>query len=200
MTSNIIPFPSQEKPTASKPTTDMNDTSSNLERYQRMTITDPDRFKSSVRRILANKSRYEQFCAPLNIPWWFVAVIHCRESDCNFDTHLHNGDSLKRRTINVPAGRPRIGQPPFTWEVSAVDALAYDELLGHTDWSLGAALDRLERYNGVGYKKRGLPSPYLFAGTSEQKAGKFVADGKFDSAVWDKQPGCAGILKLLEVN
>lgn len=170
---------------------------SNIELWRQCRITNPSRFVEPVR--LANKyrRRYEMFVKELGIPWWFVAVIHCRESDFNFDTHLHNGDSLRRRTVNVPAGRPKKGMPPFDWEVSALDALDYDGFLGKKDWSLATSLDRLAKFNGLGYLKRGLPSPYLWAGTSVQKAGKFTSDGIFSPDVWDKQPGCAGILKSL---
>jgi lysozyme family protein len=91
------------------------------------------------------------------------------------------------------------GKPPFSWEESALDALDYDKFLGLSDWSLPRALDRLEAYNGVGYKRRGLPTPYLWAGTNIQKPGKFTSDGNFNPNVMDKQPGCAGILKSLNI-
>jgi len=39
----------------------------------------------------------------------------------SFKLHLHNGDPLTARTVNVPKGRPKTGQPPFAWGISAKD-------------------------------------------------------------------------------
>ena len=168
--------------------------------WQHATITKPDRFEQPIHLCNVYRPRYEAFAKPLGIPWWFVAVLHCREADFNFHTHLHNGDPLTARTVHVPKGRPVKGMPPFDWEFSAKDALAYEGFLGKNDWSsLPAVLDRLENFNGRGYAHKGLPTPYLWAGTSVQKLGKFTSDGHFDPAVMDSQPGCAGILKLLGI-
>ena len=57
------------------------------------------------------------------MPWYVVGLIHTMESSGNFAAHLHNGDPLSARTTHVPAGRPKAGAPPFTWEESATDAL-----------------------------------------------------------------------------
>ena len=43
----------------------------------------------------------------------------------------------------------------------------------------------------------GLPSPYVWGGTNIQKPGKYVRDGVLSKKVWDTQPGCAPILKVL---
>ena len=79
---------------------------------------------ATVARIQANKSRYVALTQPLGIPWGVVAVIHCMETGLSFSKHLHNGDPLTARTVQVPPGRPKTGNPPFTWEESALDALA----------------------------------------------------------------------------
>ena len=78
-----------------------------------------------------NMSRYftvsnalaTKFPAGTPIPWYVIGFIHKMESDMNFGTHLHNGDPLTARTVHVPTGRPVNGNPPFTWEDSAADAL-----------------------------------------------------------------------------
>jgi hypothetical protein len=44
---------------------------------------------------------------------------------------------------------------------------------------------------------RGLPSPYLWAGTNQYRIGKYVADGKYDPKHVDTQPGCAGLLMAM---
>ena len=58
-------------------------------------------------------------------------------------------------------------------------------------------LYEFEKYNGFGYVKHKVNSPYVWAGTSLQQSGKYVADGVFNRSHWDKQLGCAAILKKL---
>src|SRR5688572_29442538 len=77
-----------------------------------------------IGRLIARKERYRTAGDELGTPWFFVAVIHNMEASLDFDTHLHNGDPLTARTVQVPAGRPKSGMPPFTWEESASDALS----------------------------------------------------------------------------
>src|SRR5919198_5486506 len=89
-----------------------------------------------VNRIVAHKERYRKAGRPHGVPWHVVAVIHMLESSGNFATHLHNGDPLSARTVHVPKGRPKAGRPPFTWEESAADALAFDGLATRKNWSL----------------------------------------------------------------
>ncbi len=150
-----------------------------------------------VRPLTRGRAIYEQVGARLGIPWWFIGLIHGLEASFSFETHLHNGDPLTARTFRHPPGRPATGSPPFTWLESAVDALTLERLDGLTDWSLGAALDRLERYNGLGYRNRGLPSPYLWSFSNQYLKGKFVADGKFDPEATSRQCGAATLLKRL---
>lgn len=151
-------------------------------------------------KIKLNKDRYQGVASNFgDMPYWFVAVIHTMEGGGKFTTHLHNGDPLTARTIQVPKGRPLMGNPPFTWEESAIDALKlmrYDKVTG---WEMQDCLERLEKYNGLGYKKRGVNSPYLWSYTQFYQKGKFVADGKYDPDAVSKQPGCVAIIKSLQV-
>lgn len=153
-----------------------------------------------ARKILTNRSRYEKVSAKTGVPWWFIGVIHSLECGLRFSGHLHNGDSLKGRTRRVPAGRPRVGSPPFTWEESACDALTMKGLHKLTDWSIERVCYELERYNGWGYRlyhSRTL-SPYLWAGTTHYARGKYVADGKWSSSAVSQQSGAVALLKSLE--
>lgn len=140
-------------------------------------------------RIIANRAKYEEVSAATGVPWIFVGCLHYRESALDFKTHLHNGDSLKERTKHVPAGRPVEGEPPFTWEESAIDALKYEKFDGKTDWSMENICDRAERYNGLAYKRMGKPSPYLWSGSNIYVRGKYVEDHVFDPSAVDKQIG-----------
>jgi lysozyme family protein len=67
-----------------------------------------------VDKIASNRKRYTAAGTPAGTPWYVVGVIHALESSLNFGRHLHNGDPLTARTVQVPAGRPKTGQPPFT--------------------------------------------------------------------------------------
>jgi lysozyme family protein len=124
------------------------------------------------------------------VPWWMIAALHRRESDADFTTYLGNGEPLNRKTRLVPKGRG-----PFkTFENGALDAFNVDGLSAVIDCRLEKVLYYCELFNGTGYDSRGLPSPYLWAGTNIQKPGKYVADGKWDGRTIDKQPGCAPLI------
>ena len=95
----------------------------------------PDRLplvEGVIDRLQGEKARYQAVGDALGIPWFFVSVIHNMESSLDFTRHLHNGDRLTARTVRVPAGRPRTGNPPFTWEESARDR-AFHERPGTRD-------------------------------------------------------------------
>lgn len=143
-----------------------------------------------------HKSRYQEIELATGVPWWLVAVLHRRESDADFNTYLGNGDSLARKTVNDPAGRgPFLG--PKAFFNGAVDALHYDALDSVKDWRLEKALYWCEVFNGAGYDMHGRPSPYIWGGTNIQVIGKYVSDGRWNPNVWDGQPGCAPILRVL---
>src|SRR4030095_1338686 len=120
---------------------------------------------SIVNNILSNKNKYESVGSLLDIPWYFIAVIHNMESSLNFTKHLHNGDPLTARTVHVPEGRPPNGNPPFTWEESALDALKLKNLNSWKDWTLPGTLYKIEEYNGWGYRLHhsNVLSPYLWS-------------------------------------
>lgn len=151
--------------------------------------------KSAAESMLPHKDRYA--AAAKTVPWWFSAIIHHREGGGNFNTHLHNGDPLTARTIHVPAGRPLTGEPPFTWEESAHDALQMQGFTEETDWSFPKACWNFERMNGFGYVAKKVNSPYVWSFTTNYSAGKFVADHVFDANAVDQQIGAAAILKYL---
>jgi lysozyme family protein len=152
-----------------------------------------------VNKLLANKSRYERVSNALGVPWAFIAVIHNMEASQNFSRHLHNGDPLTARTVQVPAGRPKTGQPPFTWEDSAIDAISMKGLGSKTDWSLAGTLYQLEGYNGWGYRlyHAHVLSPYLWGFSNHYTSGKYAADGVWSDTLVSKQCGAAVLLRRM---
>jgi len=156
----------------------------------------PDR-RPAVRlvanKIVSGRARYEAIGSQTGIPWWFIGLLHYRESDCDFTTYLGNGQSLRKRTTIVPKGRG-----PFdTFEEGALDALRYQDYTGQKDWTLPTVLWRVEMFNGPGYILHGVNSPYVWGSTSHQQSGKYVRDKVFRRDVWDVQLGAAAIILML---
>lgn len=150
--------------------------------------------------LLQGKSRYVEAEGRTGVPWWFIGIIHAMEASFNFRAHLHNGDPLTARTVQVPARRPPTWNPPSDWLSSAIDALQYQGFAGETDWSLARTLYRWEAYNGFGYRRpsTNIPTPYLWSFSNHHTRGKYVRDGKYDPNAASKQCGAAVMLKALQ--
>lgn len=153
-----------------------------------------------IKRIKAGLGSYQDVELATGVPWWFVAVIHNMECSGNFKQHLHNGDPLTARTVQVPRGRPKDGNPPFEWEESAIDALMLKKLDQWDDWTVGGVLFKLEEYNGFGYRLKHpeVKSPYLWSGCQHYVKGKYVDDGQWSADAVSKQIGVAILLKLMD--
>lgn len=151
-----------------------------------------------ARRIIAARPQYEPIEAATGVPWWVIGVIHAMEANLNFGCHLHNGDSLRARTWQVPKGRPLKGKPPFTFQESAIDALVYQGFDKIKEWGPARLCFALELYNGMGYRMRGVPSAYLWSGTDQYARGKYVADGVWSATAVSQQLGGMTILKCLD--
>lgn len=151
-------------------------------------------FTADAQFALDHKATYQLIAAQAGqVTWAQIAIIHRREADADFNCYLGNGQSLHRVTTEVPRGRG----PFATFTSGALDALRVDGLTSIIDWRLEKVLYFWEVFNGGGYSRRGLPSPYIFGGTNIQRRGKFVADDDFDATVWDSQPGCAPMLAMI---
>lgn len=167
-------------------------TRANLRRWQEAKPTRKTISDSVAKALVAAKKRYQAVEAVTGVPWAVIAVIHERESSQNWGRSLAQGDPWNKVSVHVPAGRG-----PFeSWEAAAIDALleCHPYLGKRKDWSLAGVLIALEMYNGLGYAAKGVPSPYLWAGTNQYVAGKYVADGKYDPGHVDQQLGCVAML------
>lgn len=133
-------------------------------------------------------------------PWWLIGVIGAMETGLSFTSHLHNGDPLTAPTVNHPPGRPTNWRAGMSWEDSAIDAVTTPphDLRAIDDWTIGATLRLLERYNGFGYRNRGRWSPYLWSGSTSYETGKFGSDGNFDPNLVSKQVGAAVLIARME--
>lgn len=170
----------------------------NQKRWGEMSITSHQSlFKSTAQRLgsVEAMARYKAIQAKTGVPWQVIAVIHEREASQDWKANLAQGDPWNKRSVHVPANRG-----PFpSFEDAAVDALVNcPPYIAHNkDWTPGGTLAALEKYNGLGYANKGIPSPYIWAGTNQYKAGKYIADGKFSATAVDQQLGCAGLLQEL---
>jgi lysozyme family protein len=173
-------------------------TAKNADRWSKAKLTRGPEFMQPARVAVANKGRYLAIARQAGMPdiaRVFIAVSHYRESSQDFSRSLAQGDPWNRVSTHVPAGRG----PFASFEDAAVDALVkcspYAAKL--KDWSIGGMLTNLERFNGLGYAARGLPSAYVWSGTDQYERGKFVADGVFDPSKVDAQLGVAGLILVM---
>ncbi len=143
----------------------------------------------AIKKILANRANFEKAVEGTFIPWWWVACVMYRENGVDMSRQLLNGQRWDRITTLVPKG---LG-PWGSWIDSAKFALAKYRGEGMHHWDIATAIVEWEKWNGLGYKRRGLNSPYVYSGTSRQNPGLYVADGKFDPRKMDPRPGCLAI-------
>jgi lysozyme family protein len=158
-----------------------------------------DRYKRTSDRYLSvEKMKANGVPAPV------AFALFYRECDNDFTRSPAQGDRLTHRSVNVPKGRIPGKNPPFLWSDAAYDAYYVVDKLDRTKWNdTQSALDKIESFNGFGYRPKGIPSPYVWGGTSLYGTpggarGKFVADGRFDRLAIDRQLGVASIFKRLQ--
>jgi len=160
-------------------------------------IVNPAKLKAVdaiIAKIMEGKPRYEAVEAKSSVPWFVIGLIHNLECSLRFDQHLHNGDSLKYPTRNDPAGRPPGWDGTGTWEESALDALKYDRLTTVKIWNLPRILFSFETFNGFGYRRYAINSPYLWGGSNHYTKGKYVRDHVFDPEARTDQIGTGVLL------
>lgn len=147
----------------------------------------------------ANRGRYEEVARRTNMPPEMIAALHWRESNGNFNTYLHQGDRLGRPAVNQPRNIPVF----HNWEDGAAHALgqkrATQEALGITRTTTDPAklAAYAETYNGLGYHGRGVPSPYVYAGTDQYQRGKYTSDGRYNARHVDQQLGVIPMLRAI---
>ena len=147
-----------------------------------------------------NKARYEAVGKKTGLPADLVAALHWREANGRFDRLMSNGDPLDKKSTKYPKDGPYA-----SWEDSAFAALnAADKQENRKTSGLDkdpndivALASFAELWNGLGYYDRGVPSPYVFSGTDVYSKGKYIADGKYDADVVDRQIGVIPMLVQL---
>lgn len=167
------------------------------------------RLNEVVEHYKTHKARYEKVAKLTGIPGMLICALHYREG-FKFDRYLHNGERLGSPTTYVPAG---ILFKEGEWEKAAAHALGgnvvdangkpslkkfrslRDEVgLSAGSKDIAAMMAFSERYNGMGYRYKGIRSCYVYAGTNLNQPGRYVADHKFDPKSVDKRLGTAAII------
>jgi len=166
--------------------------------WRRAKVTRTAEAAKAAKRIISDRERYEDVAARIGHTelWPLIGALHDREASGSFAGVLHNGERIigtGRKTSLVPAGRG----PFSSWEDAAEDALKIKGWDKIADWPIERWLYESERFNGWGYVGKGINSPYVWSGTSEQQPGKYVADHVWDARAVDKQLGVAAVLKAI---
>lgn len=171
---------------------------------QRLRQEDP-RYRGELDRIQRlyreRQPLIDQIARRANLPPQLVAGLWYRENaQMRTDIHLHNGQQLGRPTTIVPRGI-YFGRDQFV--DAAVHALqqkagtARELGLNYHSTDRAAMAAFAERYNGFGYRNRGVRSAYVTAGTGLYNGGMYVRDGVFNPNAWDRRPGVASIVNRL---
>lgn len=165
---------------------------------------------NDVALVLHGKQQYLVSQNDTGILWWILGCLHFKESSCDFQAILHNGQRgiigpeamrLNRKSTIVPKG---VGPFP-DWRTAtkhAVEGPRWAKIRAGAH-DIGEILYAAERYNGAGYLTgagKAETSPYLWARSSiNDDFGKYVSDGVFDpKATTQKTTGMAVIIKELE--
>lgn len=142
------------------------------------------------------------------VPWWFIAIVSEREygGPPHWDKQLGQGDPLARKSYNVPKGMgPYLAHPGDVtpgndaWTRCCVDVLINTApfVAKWSLWTSGGTMTIFEEMNGLGYAAMNKPSAYVWSGTDQYIAGKYIRDHVYDPNTVDVQEGCAPILAMM---
>jgi len=145
------------------------------------------------------QEKYKKVADGLDFPFPFliVGLIHMMESNFDFQRGLHNGEPWFRETTMVPKGRG-----PFeSWEDSAIDVLEMKKSIMPSVWDVASGAMFLEKYNGGGYMRRNVHSPYLWSFSNYGvDVGKYTEDRHYDPDAVSQQAGAMVVLNYYEKN
>ena len=158
----------------------------NVDIEESMTSSQESNFNAFKEHYAANYDKYQALAKSTGYPAELIAALHWRESSGDFSKNLQEGGSLAKYG---------------SFENSTKKALSSS--YGKIDPNdVQTWLNYAEHYNGMGYTNNNYgASPYVWAGTSKYKSGKYVRDHVYDANTVDKQIGVAMMIKYaLEYN
>lgn len=142
---------------------------------------DPAVVSAAVKKIRAGQAEYARVADATGLDWRLVGALHYRESGCRFGCRIQDGRRLAPKTDWTQQASSFLRKWMHDSRRTGADALLF-----------------AEAYNGFGYRRRGIKSPYVWSGTSYYVSGKFVRDGVFDKDAVDAQLGIYVLLKALK--
>jgi len=150
-----------------------------------------------VKKALSQKEHYLKVQAFLRvelgraIDWRIIAALHGMEASFDLSKSIHSGEPWNRKTKLVPKGRG----PFSSFEEACLDAFGIKRR--PSEWDIANTLNFCERFNGLGYRRKRMNSPYIWSYSNYQPVGKYVRDHVFDPKAVSLQVGVAVILKEL---
>lgn len=153
------------------------------ELYRTASITKQAMVDAAVKLIERGRATYKVIADNTGVPWYIIGAIHYREASCNFGRSIKDGHRITTNEWMHDAIHTINGfywRKPDNDEVTVADEAEF-----------------CERWNGIGYRRMGVPSPYLWSGTQHYKGGKYSSDGHYDRDLMDEQAGCMAIRRTM---
>ena len=122
----------------------------------------------ALQRILNYEQMYREAEKLTGVDWRITGILHYMESGCDIRKQILNGEYITRKTKKVPKGYG----PWDSFSESCVDAYKRHPFV--KGMTIAEILYRMERFNGLGYIKRGINSPYLWSYSNHYTKGKYV--------------------------
>ena len=138
--------------------------------WDHMTIKEGHRseIRLAIKRIAAYVDLYKEAERYTGVDWRITAILHYMESGCDVRRQILNGEYITRKTKKVPKGYG----PWEGFAESCVDA--YKRHPFHKGMTVAEVLYRMERFNGLGYIRKGIHSPYLWSYSNHYTSGKYI--------------------------
>lgn len=162
----------------------------------RMQITRLAAVQATAQRLVSfvDAGRYDAGCKATGVPVAWAAASFEREASSRFNLNPAQGWPLDSESKWIPHNGPFTG--PNAWTNAQVAAYEIDGLdkVGAANWVWARACYEGEVFNGMGYRARGVHTPYLWAGTSLYVRGKFTGDGVYSATTEDEQLGIVPVM------
>ena len=143
--------------------------------------------------IKRHMNTYQRVLAQTGVSMYFVGLLHWMECGCDFERQILNGERWASRTTRHP-----VGYGPFASWFDAAQVALYKLTQRALLWDVPTTLRELEKWNGYGYRRADVHSPYLWGLTNHgMGVGKFEKDGQYNALAKTKQVGAGIVLKAL---
>lgn len=123
-----------------------------------------------ARRIVSGRAQYDVISRASHVPWFVVGIIHALDGELRWNAEWEATAAANRFKARLPRSR---------W--NSIEDIA----------------SALEEWDGLGYRQRGVHSPYLWGWTTAHIAGRIVGDGVFLPGAEAEAPGAMAVLRAM---